>query len=120
MNTKVNLKAKLAVFDTHWEPKVVGELNGQHVKLVKFQGTFVWHSHADQDEMFLVVSGRFVMQFRDGDVPLETGEFIIVPRGVEHCPCAEDEVHVLLFEPAGTINTGNAGGRRTVVKPERI
>ncbi len=120
MNPKVNLKAKLAAFDTHWDPKIVGELNGQHVKLVKFQGAFVWHAHADEDEMFMVLSGRFVMQFRDGDVSVETGEFIIVPRGVEHCPCAEEEVHVLLFEPAGTINTGNASGHRTVSRPERI
>ena len=117
---RVNIGEKLGLFEEHWQPKIVGELNGQQVKLVKFQGTFVWHSHADQDEMFLVISGRFVMQFRDGDVPLETGEFIIVPRGVEHCPCAEEEVHVLLFEPAGTINTGDAGGHRTVVKPEHI
>ncbi len=120
MPTKVNLEEKLAAFSDHWEPKIVGELNGQHVKVVKFQGEFVWHAHAMEDEMFLVVAGRFVMQFRHGDVTVETGEFIIVPRGVEHCPRADEEVQVLLFEPAGTLNTGDAGGDKTVSDPQRI
>jgi mannose-6-phosphate isomerase-like protein (cupin superfamily) len=113
MIPKVNLGEKLAGFDTHWDPKIVGELNGQQVKLLKFLGEFVWHAHADADEMFLVVSGAFEMQFRDRTVGLEAGEFIIVPRGVAHCPRAAEEVHVLLFEPAGIVNTGDAD-------PERI
>jgi mannose-6-phosphate isomerase-like protein (cupin superfamily) len=120
MIPKVNLKAKLAGFDSHWDPKIVGELNGQQVKLVKFAGEFVWHAHADADEMFLVVFGAFEMQYRDRTVALEAGEFIIVPRGVEHCPRAAEEVHVLLFEPAGTVNTGDAGGDKTVFDPERV
>ncbi|MBL8209923.1 MAG: cupin domain-containing protein [Bryobacterales bacterium] len=110
---KVNLAEKLALFDAHWQPKIVGELNGQHVKLVKFSGPFVWHHHVDEDEMFLVVNGSFVMEFRDRSVVLNEGEFLIVPRGVEHRPVAESEVHVLLFEPAGTRNTGNIESERT-------
>ena len=117
---KVNLKEKLSLFDEHWQPKIVGELNGQLVKLVKFTGEFVWHHHEAEDELFLVVAGRFRMEFRDRDVWLETGEFIVVPRGVEHRPVAEEEAHVLLFEPASTVNTGNAGGARTVAELERI
>jgi mannose-6-phosphate isomerase-like protein (cupin superfamily) len=110
---KVNLSEKFGLFGDHWHPRVVGELNGQHVKLVKFQGPFVWHHHETEDEMFLVVKGRFRMEFRGSEVWLEEGEFIVVPRGVEHRPVAEAEVHVLLFEPAGTVNTGNAGGELT-------
>jgi mannose-6-phosphate isomerase-like protein (cupin superfamily) len=110
---KVSLSEKLGLFDDHWHPRIVAELNGQHVKLVKFVGPFVWHHHETEDEMFLVVRGRFRMEFRDRDVWLEEGEFVVVPRGVEHRPVAEEEVHVLLFEPAGTMNTGNAGGRLT-------
>jgi len=117
---KVNLAAKLATFSTHWDPKIVADLNGQQVKLVKFEGEFVWHHHQHEDEMFLVVAGSFVMEFRDRKVPLAEGEFIVVPRGVEHRPVAENEVSVLLFEPASTLNTGNAGGERTVKEPERI
>jgi mannose-6-phosphate isomerase-like protein (cupin superfamily) len=120
MIERVNLREKLALFDSHWDPKIVGELNGQHVKLVKFQGEFVWHHHAHEDELFLVVKGRFTMQFRDRDVPLEEGEFLIVPRRVEHRPVAEQEVHVLLFEPATTLNTGNVVSERTVAEPTRI
>jgi mannose-6-phosphate isomerase-like protein (cupin superfamily) len=111
---KVNLLEKLALFSDHWSPKVVGELNGQHVKLVKFQGEFVWHKHDGEDELFLVVNGRFRMDFRDHQVWVEQGEFLIVPRGVEHRPVAEEEVHVLLFEPAATLNTGDARDKRTV------
>ena len=117
---KVNLMEKFALFDEHWSPKIVGELNGQHVKLVKFQGEFVWHHHDTEDELFLVVKGRFRMEFRDRDVWLEEGEFLIVPCGIEHRPVADEEVHVLLFEPTGTLNTGNAGGERTRVELERI
>ncbi len=117
---KVNLAEKLALFDDHWSPRIVGELNGQHVKLVKFRGEFVWHKHDDEDELFLVVKGRFVMEFRDRDVRLEEGEFLVVPRGVEHRPVAEEEVQVMLFEPAGTLNTGDGLDVRTVRDPERI
>ena len=118
--TKVNIREKLALFDDHWSPKVVGELNGQHVKLVKFRGEFVWHKHDDEDELFLVVHGRFRMKFRDRHVWLEEGEFLIVPRGVEHRPVADEEVHVLLFEPAGTLNTGDVQDERTIREPERL
>ena len=117
---KVNLREKLSLFDSHWDPKIVGELNGQHVKLVKFQGEFVWHAHEREDELFLVLRGRFVMEFRDRHVAVEEGEFLIVPRGVEHRPVARDEVHVLLFEPATTLNTGNVVTERTVAAPGRI
>ena len=107
---KVNIAEKLARFSDHFQPKIVGELNGQHVKLVKFQGEFVWHSHEAEDEMFLVLQGTFDMQFRDKTVRIGEGEFLVVPRGVEHCPKAEAEVSLMLFEPAGTVNTGTAGG----------
>jgi mannose-6-phosphate isomerase-like protein (cupin superfamily) len=117
---KVNLGEKLGLFHEHWSPKVVGELNGQHVKLVKFEGEFVWHKHDKEDELFLVVKGRFRMDFRDRDVWLEEGEFLIVPRGIEHRPVAHEEVHVLLFEPATTLNTGDVRGERTVDVPEWI
>lgn len=111
---KVNLLEKLSLFSDHWSPKVVGELNGQHVKLVKFQGEFVWHKHDGEDELFLVVNGRFRMDFPDHQVWVEQGEFLIVPRGAEHRPVAEEEVHVLLFEPAATLNTGDVRDERTV------
>ncbi|HYX41277.1 MAG TPA: cupin domain-containing protein [Pyrinomonadaceae bacterium] len=117
---KVNLKEKLALFSAHWQPKIVGELNGQLVKLVKFQGPFVWHSHEAEDEMFLVVAGRFRMEFRDRVVWLEAGEFIIVPRGVEHRPVAEEEAQVMLFEPTTTLNTGNVQDELTQTHLERI
>jgi mannose-6-phosphate isomerase-like protein (cupin superfamily) len=120
MTDKVNLTQKLALFSDHWTPKVVGELNGQHVKLVKFSGPFTWHHHEAEDEMFLVVRGSFRMEFRDRAVTLEQGEFIIVPKGVEHRPVADEEVHVLLFEPATTLNTGNVTNERTVEKLDRI
>lgn len=117
---KVNVKEKLALFSDHWNPRIAGGLNGQHVKLVKFQGEFVWHKHDEEDELFYVVEGEFDMQFRDKTVRLTEGEFIIVPRGVEHRPVAEKEVAVMLFEPASTLNTGDAGGERTKEKLERI
>jgi len=116
----VNLKEKLSRFHDYWSPKIVGELNGQQVKLVKFQGEFVWHSHEREDEMFLVIEGRFRMDFRGNEQWLDAGEFLIVPRGVEHRPVALEEVSVLLFEPAGTLNTGNAGGVHSVAEPERL
>ena len=117
---KVNLRDKLSRFTAYWDPKIVGELNGQHVKLVKFKGEFVWHHHEHEDELFLVVDGRFSMQFRDRNIQLDAGEFLIVPRGVEHRPVAEQEVHVLLFEPATTLNTGNVVSERTVAAPARL
>jgi mannose-6-phosphate isomerase-like protein (cupin superfamily) len=117
---KVNIAEKLTQFGEHWSPKIVGELNGQHVKLVKFTGEFVWHHHEHEDELFLVVKGRFRMDFRDRQVWLEEGEFLIVPRRVEHRPVAEEEAHVLLFEPASTLNTGNVRNDRTIGQPERI
>jgi mannose-6-phosphate isomerase-like protein (cupin superfamily) len=114
---KVNLSAKLALLKEHWSPRIVGELNGQLVKLVKFQGEFVWHHHEHEDELFLVVKGRFRMEFRDRHVWIEEGEFVVVPRNVEHRPVALDEAHVLLFEPASTLNTGNVRGERTIDSP---
>lgn len=117
---KVNLAAKLASFAGHWNPRIVAELNGQQVKLVKFVGPFTWHFHEREDELFLVVRGSFRMEFRDRAVDLHQGEFIVVPRGVEHRPVAEREVEVLLFEPATTLNTGNVVEDRTVSEPERI
>jgi mannose-6-phosphate isomerase-like protein (cupin superfamily) len=117
---KVNIAEKLSLFDEHWSPKIVGELNGQHVKLVKLSGEFVWHHHDDEDEMFLVVDGRFRMDFRDREVWIERGEFIVVPRGVEHRPVAEEEASVMLFEPASTLNTGNITGEMTVAELDKI
>jgi mannose-6-phosphate isomerase-like protein (cupin superfamily) len=117
---KVVLAEKLSQFTAHWQPKIVGELNGQEVKLAKFQGEFVWHSHEHEDELFLVLRGRFRMELRDRHVELEAGEFLIVPCGVEHRPVADDEVAVLLFEPAGTRNTGNVRNERTIEQPERL
>ena len=116
---KVTLPSKFASFSDHWSPKIVGELNGQHVKVVKFVGEFVWHHHDDEDEMFLVHRGRFRMQLRDREIALRAGDFLIVP-GVEHRPVADEEVEVVLFEPAGTLNTGNVQGERTVAEPARI
>jgi mannose-6-phosphate isomerase-like protein (cupin superfamily) len=117
---KVVLADKLSQFTAHWQPKIVGELNGQQVKLAKFQGEFIWHSHEDEDELFLVLRGSFRMEFRDRNVDLAAGEFLIVPRGVEHRPVADEEVAVLLFEPAGTLNTGNTRNERTVEQLERL
>jgi mannose-6-phosphate isomerase-like protein (cupin superfamily) len=117
---KVNLEEKFSLFRSHWQPKIVGELNGQHVKLVRFQGEFVWHKHDTEDEMFLVLGGQFDMEFRDRTVRLREGEFLIVPKGIEHRPVAEKEARVMLFEPVSTVNTGDAGGPRTVSSPERI
>jgi mannose-6-phosphate isomerase-like protein (cupin superfamily) len=117
---KVNLAEKLGRIHEHWSPKIVAELNGQHVKLVKLQGDFVWHHHDDEDELFLVLGGKLSMDFEDRTVTLGPGEMIVVPRGVEHRPRADQEVELLLFEPAGTLNTGNVRDVRTVLEPERI
>lgn len=105
---KVNLAEKFGLFSDHWSPKIVGELDNYHIKLAKFEGDFVWHKHDDVDEMFFVVEGSFTMKLRDGDIELSAGEFIIIPAGVEHCPSAKSEVQVMLFEKAGTLNTGDA------------
>lgn len=118
---KVNIVEKLALINEHWSPKVVGELNGQEVKVVKFQGEFPWHHHETEDEMFMALKGSFRLEFRDKTVELKEGEFIVVPHGVEHRPVADEEVEVLLFEPANTKNTGNIEDENlTVAKPERI
>jgi mannose-6-phosphate isomerase-like protein (cupin superfamily) len=117
---KINLREKLSQIDDYWNPRVVGELNGQHVRLARFKGEFDWHRHENEDEMFLVIEGSFDMQFRDRTVTVGEGEFIIVPRGTEHCPRAGGEAHVLLFEPASTINTGATDSDRTVRNPENI
>jgi mannose-6-phosphate isomerase-like protein (cupin superfamily) len=116
----IDLREKFAAFSDHWSPRIVAELNGQHVKLVKLLGEFVWHHHDEEDELFLVHRGRLVMEFRDGVVELEAGEMIVVPRGVEHRPVAPEEVEVILFEPAGTLNTGNLINERTVAEPARL
>jgi mannose-6-phosphate isomerase-like protein (cupin superfamily) len=120
MIEKVNLAEKLSLFDERWSPKIVAEVNDAHVRVVKLEGEFVWHHHDDEDELFLVVSGRLRMQFRDGDVVLEPGELIVVPKGVEHCPLAEGETHVVLIEPKTTLNTGNVRNERTVEQLERL
>jgi mannose-6-phosphate isomerase-like protein (cupin superfamily) len=120
MLTPVNLTEKFALFRDHWSPKIVGELNGQQVKLVKFQGPFVWHKHDDEDELFLVHRGSFRMELRDGAVELRAGDFLVVPRGVEHRPVADEEVEVLLFEPAGTLNTGDVRNERTRDELQRL
>jgi mannose-6-phosphate isomerase-like protein (cupin superfamily) len=120
MLDKVNLAEKFSLFSEHWSPKIVGELNDFHVKLARLKGEFVWHHHEDEDELFLVVKGRLQMRLRDRDIWLEEGEFVIIPRGVEHLPVAPEEAQVLLFEPKSTLNTGNIQNERTVGEPDRI
>jgi mannose-6-phosphate isomerase-like protein (cupin superfamily) len=117
---KINLTEKLGLFNDHWSPKIVGELNDSHVKLVKLKGEFVWHHHDAEDELFLVVKGRLLIKLKDRDIELEEGEFVIIPKGVEHLPVAEEEAHVLLLEPKSTLNTGNVKGERTVENLEHI
>ena len=117
---RIDLAEKLAGFDDRWSPRIVAELNGQHVKLVKLEGAFVWHSHAEEDELFLVLAGRLTIELRDGAVVLGPGQMVVVPRGVEHRPVADGEVHVLLFEPAGTLNTGNVRNERTIEELKRV
>ncbi|MDQ4080869.1 MAG: cupin domain-containing protein [Gemmatimonadota bacterium] len=116
----IDLREKFAAFSEHWSPRIVAELNGQHVKLVKLLGEFVWHHHDEEDELFLVHRGRLLMEFRDGLVELRAGEMLVVPRGVEHRPVAPQEVEIILFEPAGTLNTGNLVNERTVAEPARL
>jgi mannose-6-phosphate isomerase-like protein (cupin superfamily) len=117
---RININDKLALFSDHWNPRIIGELNGQHVKLVKFQGEFVWHKHDNEDEMFYVLKGTFRMHFRDKIVELSEKECIIVPKGVEHKPIADTEVSVMLFEPIGTVNTGDTKGELTQSKIEKL
>ena len=117
---KVNLLQKFALFNEHWSPKIVGELNGQQVKLAKLQGSFMWHHHEAEDELFYVVKGRLKILLRDQTIELNAGEFFIVPRGVEHLPVAEEEVWVLLFEPASTLNTGNTVNEKTKATLDQI
>jgi mannose-6-phosphate isomerase-like protein (cupin superfamily) len=114
MLTKVNVSHKLAQIDEHWSPRIAGELNDFYIKLAKLKGEFIWHHHQSEDEMFLVIKGGLTIKLRDGDVELAEGEFIVIPRGVEHLPVAKEEVHVLLFEPKTTINTGQEQSDRTV------
>jgi mannose-6-phosphate isomerase-like protein (cupin superfamily) len=120
MLEKVQVAEKFALFDEPWSPKIVAELNDAYVKVVKLEGEFVWHHHDDEDELFWVVSGRLRMEFRDGEVVLEPGEFLVVPKGVEHRPVAEGETHVVLIEPKTTLNTGNVRNERTVDELDRI
>lgn len=120
MSEKINIKNKLSLFSDHWNPRIVGELNGQEVKLVKFKGEFVWHKHDEEDELFYVLDGSFEMHFRDKVVPLSANEFLIVPRGVEHKPVAMEEVSVMLFEPANTVNTGDSPGTFTKETLEKL
>ncbi len=116
----VNLAEKFRQFDDHWSPKIVGELNDSYVKLVKVKGEFVWHHHDVEDELFLVVKGRLLIKFRDRDVWVNEGEFVIVPRGVDHLPIASEETHVVLLEPKSTLNTGNVRNERTLSELDRI
>jgi mannose-6-phosphate isomerase-like protein (cupin superfamily) len=120
MMEKVNIREKMSQFLDHWNPRIIGELNGQHVKAVKLKGEFVWHHHDNEDELFLVISGRLRMEFRDKTVEVNEGEFIIVPRKVEHRPVADEEAEILLFEPAATLNTGNIENERTRKQLEKI
>jgi mannose-6-phosphate isomerase-like protein (cupin superfamily) len=117
---KINLREKFGVFADYWSPKIVGEVNDSHVKLVKLRGEFLWHRHEREDELFLVIKGRMTIRFRDGDVALEENEFLIVPKGVEHMPVSEEEAWVILFEPKTTLNTGDVKNERTVANLERI
>ncbi|MEE8199968.1 MAG: cupin domain-containing protein [Candidatus Acidoferrales bacterium] len=117
---KVNLAEKFRLFNDYWSPKIAGEINESYVKLVKLKGEFIWHQHEAQDELFLVIQGRLLIKLRDRDLWLNAGEFVVIPRGVEHLPVAEEEVSVMLFEPKSTLNTGNVQNERTLTELERI
>jgi mannose-6-phosphate isomerase-like protein (cupin superfamily) len=117
---KVNLEEKFRLFDDAWHPRIIGELNDSYIKAVRLRGKFVWHHHENEDEMFLVVKGVLRMRFRDGDIEVRPGEFIIVPRGVEHLPVADSECQIVLIEPKTTLNTGNLQNERTVAELKRI
>jgi mannose-6-phosphate isomerase-like protein (cupin superfamily) len=110
----VNISQKFDLFSEHWKPRIVGELNDSHVKLAKLKGEFIWHQHENEDEMFLVIRGKLLIKLRDRDLWLNEGEMVIIPEGVEHCPVAEEEVHVMLLEPKSTLNTGDQQNERTV------
>ncbi|MGB8347902.1 MAG: cupin domain-containing protein [Ktedonobacteraceae bacterium] len=116
----VNLAQKFSLFQEHWSPKIVGELNDSYVKIVKLQGEFVWHHHETEDELFLVIKGTLLIKLRDRDIWLHEGEFAIIPKGVEHLPIADEEAQVLLLEPKSTLNTGNVQDEFTVADPERL
>src|SRR5512143_2184925 len=120
MIEKVNLAQKFALFNEYWSPRIAGELNDSHVKLVKLKGEFVWHQHDNEDELFLVVKGHLTIKLHHRDIELDPGEFVIIPRGVEHLPVAEEEVQVLLLEPKSTLNTGNVQSERTVADLKRV
>lgn len=111
---KINLDEKFSLIKNHWDPKIVGELNNQHIKIAKLKGEFVWHRHENEDEFFMVIKGHLTIKLRDGDIELDEGEFYIVSKGVEHLPVAEEEAHVMMFEPISTVNTGNVESDRTV------
>ena len=117
---KVNLAEKFSLFDDHWSPRIVGELNDSYVKLAKFKGEFIWHKHDAEDELFLVIKGHLLIKLRDGEVNLDAGEFAIIPRGIEHLPIAYEEAHVLLLEPKTTLNTGDVTSSRTVKDLPRV
>jgi len=117
---KVNISAKLNTFNEYWNPKIVGDINESYVKLAKLKGEFVWHMHENEDEMFMVISGKLVIRLHAEDITLNEGEFFIIPRGIEHMPVAEEEVHVMLLEPKTTLNTGNVKNERTVEVLEKI
>ncbi len=110
----VNISQKFDLFDEHWKPRIVGELNDSYVKLAKLKGEFIWHQHENEDEMFLIIKGKLLIKLRERDLWLNEGEFVVIPKGVEHCPVAEEEVHVMLLEPKSTLNTGNQKNERTV------
>jgi len=117
---KVNIEEKLALFNDHWNPRIAGELNGQQIKLAKFKGEFIWHKHENEDEMFIVIKGSFRMELRERTIELKEGEFIIIPKGTEHKPVADEEVSVMLFEPATTLNTGQVVNELTKTDLEKI
>ena len=117
---KISLAQKFSLFSDHWNPRILGELNGQHVKVAKLKGEFTWHAHENEDELFLVIKGQLKMKLRDQVIVLNENEMLIVSKGVEHCPVAEEEVWILLFEPASTINTGNAPGELTKMDLEKL
>jgi mannose-6-phosphate isomerase-like protein (cupin superfamily) len=119
-NTTINFKDKFSLFAEHWSPKIIAQMNDYQFKIAKIQGSFVWHNHSETDETFIVIDGRMRIEFRDRHANLETGEMIVVPKGVEHKPVAEDECCILMIEPIGTVNTGDAGGERTIAGVEWI
>ena len=117
---KVNIKNKFDLFSEYWAPKIVGDLNDSHVKIAKFKGEFTWHKHDNEDELFFIISGKLLIKFRDQDVCLDEGEFLIIPKGIEHMPVAENEVCVMLIEPKTTLNTGDVENQLTKAKLDRI